>query len=380
MKRICTIIIICISLLLQSGCGGTVYSNFRELEMLQLVRVMGLDRGDGGVTVTVSSGKGEANPGGVLLSVTAPSLSLAEQSLHDFAGERKLFYAHTKHLLIGEETAKEGIGEFLGAVERSSLLRMGIGLYLVRGSSAKELMTAPGDESYEISAVLSSVEQDLAESGAGAVFTCMETERALADCGACLICALSAAETETVIYSAEAAVTAVPDGFGILSGGVLVGSIPRADAPAACILLNRGALTDIVLPCGEGSASVKLSKAGVKYSLPRQGLLQAEVNLSAELTELSVPREGDIEPLLEELSAALESEMRRRCEAVLAQEKALKADFLGLSRHVRDADARWFDGFADSSEMLDDLEIRLAVTARVGRSGDLKGSAGGAGA
>ena len=54
-KFICLICAACLFLL--SGCsGGSIYTNYREVEQLMVIQTMGFDKDKNGVTLSVSTG------------------------------------------------------------------------------------------------------------------------------------------------------------------------------------------------------------------------------------------------------------------------------------------------------------------------------------
>ena len=381
--RIFIIIIVCLALTGCGGDGGSIYSNYREVEHLRLIRTLGLDRTGETTALTISSGRAAGSGQGALMSLRGESVAAAMQAMDNYASGKQLFYAHARHLIIGEDTARKGLGEFLGYIQRSTVLRMSIELYVVRGSSAKELMTGPGAPDYEISEAMSAVSGEIRRSGTSHAFTCLETARSLSETGAALICALRAAPTEDIVFSADAAVTPVPDGFGILVGEKLVGFIESDDAVAACILTGNGGLTTLTLPDGEGgrvSLTIEDTSAEFEPVYGENGALseiKCLVSLDSVITELSRPRTELGEEYMSAVGDALARDMLERTVSVLSLEKGLGADFLGLGRMLRDKDAAAFDAMpVPWPECLGTAQITVAVDARAGRSNDLDGSTG----
>lgn len=383
MKKLFSIIVICILLSGMSGCknSGSIYSNYREVEHLQLIRSIGIDNDpDGNVRLSISSGKGAEDNSSVLMSRSGPSIATAIDSLQDYASSQELFYAHTKFFLIGQDAAEGGIGEYLGYIERSTAMPMGINLFVARGSTAEGLMTGSGDSAYDISETLSSVERVVDRRGDSHVFSCADTARSLSEYGAALICAVSAEPLEGSVFSDDASVTAVPDGFGILKDGRLVDFIDADDAIAACLFIDAG-LTTLTIPDGSGGkATLTLEKSDVDL-VPVWGssgnleYVDVNVSLGAEIVEMSQYHDATDQDFLDYLGSILAGEIRGRFDAVLDKEKELDADFLGLGGKIRDYDSKRFDLMSPSwHDRLPDLEFRVSVEARVGRTSDLRSS------
>lgn len=94
---------------LLTGCsGGSIYSNYRELEQLMVIQTMGFDWTESGVRLSASSGSDSAGGGGggggsesgteqsgsagvARLAAEAPSFTLAEEKMQDYSAREDLF-------------------------------------------------------------------------------------------------------------------------------------------------------------------------------------------------------------------------------------------------------------------------------------------------
>lgn len=382
-KLIVALIIICILPGL-AGCGhsGTIYSNYREVEQLQLIRAVGVDYEDGDVRLTISSGELGEEGNSMLLSRSGGSLATAADSLQDFAAGQELFYDHTQYFLFGQDAAEKGIGEFLDYIERSTTLPMGISLFVVRDETAEELMTASGDGQYDPGKALSSIKRVAARRGDNHVFSCADTARALSESGAGLICALRPASVEGTVFTSDtgAEAVAMPWGFGILKDGALVGFIEPDEAMCAVMLIGGG-MSDIVLSDGDGGrVTLTLESSDVSFT-PVWGVdgsleqVRAEVKVRSKLVELSQYHDTADRELLSLFGTQLARELHRRFTGLLSLENQYQADFLGLGNLLRDRDAQRFDAMPRSwEELLGDVDFQVGVWAKVGRTSDLKGS------
>ena len=382
MKKIVFLLLSAAMVFVLTGCdhGGSIYSNYREVEQLQLIRTLGVDPAPEGLRLTVSSGKTGEDGSSTLMSRPGESIALAVEDLQHYSSSQELYYAHADYFLFGEEAARQNIHEVLGYIERSASIPMGVGLFVVRGGSAEELMTGSGSDSYDVSETLSSFERVEKRHGHTYVFTCTETARALSESGAALICALSAQPLEGSVYGQDAEVTAVPDGFGILSDGKLAGYISAKDALAACLLTDNAGLASLAVSDGDGGAvtltlnknSVEFHPVWVNNSLER---VDVRVSVDARIIEMSRPHAVTDKSFLDTLGTELKKELTRRVEAVLAQESALGADFLGLGSKLREQD---FTRFQDMDPAWEDavkgLDFQVNVDARIGRTSELKNS------
>ena len=382
-KIIVAIIIICILPGL-SGCehSGTIYSNYREVEQLQLIRAVGVDSDGGKVRLTISSGEPVEGGQCMLLSRSAESIATAANSLQDYAAGQELYYAHTEYFLLGQRAAENGIGQYLDYIERSTTLPMGISIFLVRGGTAEGLITGSGDGQYDTGQSLASLKRVVERRGDNHVFSCADTARALSENGAALICALRPSKLDGSVFTSEveAETTAVPDGFGILKDGALVGFVDQDEALCAVILIQNG-MSALVLSDADGghvALTLEGSKAKILPVWNPDGSLErvdVDVELRARLVELSQYHDVADKGLLDLLGGILAREMDRRFTNLLSLENQYKADFLGIGNMLRDADARRFDAMPRPwDELLGDVDFRVNVSARVDQTSDLTGS------
>lgn len=382
MKKVSAIIIICILLVQLAGCsnGVGIYANAFDVARLQLIMAIGVDREPDGLVLTVASGQAPEEGESVLMSRKAPSIAAAMRQMEDYASSEELFYSHARYLLLGEAAARKGTGEYLGFVERSTDMRVGMLLTVVRGGTAKDLMTGSGDDSYNIAKAISSIEHDGKVRGNVHVFTCGETARALADCGAALVCAVRPASTEGTVYSVDAGTTCVPDGFGVLKAGALVGWLDTDEALAACLLMGYSGPVAIVLPDGEGGEVTLILESGAVKVRPRwdgDGSLQClecRAELSGGLLEMSAPHDVDNGAFRALLGRELAETVCGLLRSVLAKEKALGADFLGLWKDVRAADPGKFDALESWTEAVKNADYEVTAEGSVGRSYKLNNS------
>ena len=337
MKKLTPIILS--AALLLSGCGsrgGGMLTNYRETDRLLPVKVLGADAGEMGVRLSVSAPKtAEQSPSGVI-SREDSSITRALRSLQNYAADQELYYAHTRCLLLGEDYAEESAGEMLDFVARDTQLRLGMGLFAVRGD-AGELIGGVGGESYELGKTLEAVERRCKDTGIGHVFTCRETIRSLAETGAALVCAVSPADTTDSVFLGDEGLTAVEAGYGILRDGRLVGWIEPELSQAASLVLGKFGSAGPTLPDGRGgSLSFEYSGGSLKVRPIGDGALRLEAELTASMaeTDTDIGRVTD-SGLLSKLEDALARDMEDKLRKVLALSKELDADFLGLGVYLQ---------------------------------------------
>lgn len=387
MKRLLLLLLMVCALPL-SGCAG-IWANTRQVDQLLVIQTMGLDAESGGVRLSLASGAGIRAAGSPSrLQGVAPTVTAAIEQIRNLANEDDLFCAHIGHVLLGEETAREGVGPCLSYICRSPDLRISVPLYVVRGGSAGEAVLGVGDDSYGICDALDSVDADVRLRGDGALTTAAEITGALEKTGSALICAVdyapSAEEQQPPVAggsdSGEASplMTVAAAGYGVLVEGRLCAYLSRELAVGVGLLRNASGPCEIVLRDREGrpvTLELNRGSSAVTPLWSEAGALtglEIQVEASAALAERSGPdavRE-------DELTARLEAELSERIGAVLRLSKSLGADFLDLGSRVELAAPGKYRALPQPfAELLPQLPIRLSVSGKLEHTNDLKDGA-----
>lgn len=341
-----------LALLLLGGCSAPLHA--RQLENLQPVQTVGFDGAPGAVTVSVSDRKSTQDEAAVRMSAQGASVVRACEELQSFGARGELFFSHVKFALIGEDAAAEGISEVLDWFCRSTQTRLILPLFLVRGAEARSLVTGSEDEAYEITAILSALEEQARRRGEVHCFTVLDTVKSLNEQGAALCCALRPLEPgERAPSAEEGALSAAAAGYGVLRGDSLCGWLDESEARGATLLLGRAGEMSCTLPDGEGIAAVTLRSAKAALS-PENGRVRASLRVTAGLTELSAPGELT-QKRLHALESALASTIASECAAALEASARLRADFLGLGL---------------TEEELREMTAQVRVDASISRSYD----------
>ena len=357
-----------LALAMLTGCSGRwVYSDYREIDQMELIQVLGMDEEGGEITVTASAG-GPGEP--VVLRSTSVSISRAMRQMQDYTARKYIFFGHTAHLLLGEKAAEQGVGKFLEHMEHSAEMRLNTVLYVVRGGTAQEAVSSVEKEGEGAAELLTSLEKDVQLLSESHVFTCGETAEMLAEQGCCLAAAVSPVRQEDIL-SEEDPVILAAEGYAILTEGKLAGYLDPNLARGANLLMDLGGEDILEVPDGKGSwAALRLIGSRVRY-LPefRKGelvSLQIRVELDCSLDELRSPGgAGDGESLERLKEGAERLELERVCR-VLERSRSLGADFCGIGQRVRAVYPLAFDGMTASwAERFPELPLEAEVSCRV---------------
>ena len=378
MKRI---IIPLAAALLLTGCSGSIFSGYRETEHLQLVQALGVDSEDaGGLRLSVScakpgqsaSGGGSGTgSGGAIISRSGENILRAMESLQNYSADGQLYYAHAESVLFGEDFAREGLDRALDFIARDNQLRLGLYLYVVKGGSAEELVTAPPGEAYEISKTLTTVRRDTEAEGGSHVFTARETLKSLSRYGAALVCALRPTETEGSVFLTEGGTTAAPEGYAILKNGALAGFVETDISQAANLMLGHLGSSGVSLPDGSGGRlNLEFESGSVKVRASGPEALNIQAKIEASLAEPDTAEEHITDrKLLSELEKALGEDMKGKIESLLSLSKSLEADFLGLGAYLPERSESWLK----NADFTVECEAKISYAREMSDSVDTNG-------
>jgi len=139
-----------------TGCEKSILPEREEIDDLQLVQVIGIDKlpdDDEDCMVTVASKKleeasGQSSEGessgiseakALVLSAKGKTLFDAVRNIQTHS-DKMIFWGHTGYYLIGEEAARDNIVKFIDFFTRDHELRIESKIYIVKGMTAKDLI------------------------------------------------------------------------------------------------------------------------------------------------------------------------------------------------------------------------------------------------
>lgn len=360
----CIMPLLCLSLL--CGCsGGSIYSNYREIEQLMTVQTMGFDRSPTGYRVSVSTG-GNSKP--ARLAAEEDSISAAERKMQDYSAAEEIFYSHVSYVVLGETAAREGIEHYLDFVERASQLRMDTPLFVVTGDDASKLVLGSGNEEYDATNVLKSLERNLELRGDCRAFSARDVVADAERNGSALICAVRCVKADEALYGAEDALTALPDGYAVIKNGKMVAQISYTDAMGVSLLQNKIGPCRLTAKTEKGNAAVQLEKCETALEPVFDGgrlcRLRVDIKIKAALAEGGGADIGEIE-------SAMKNDFKNRVTNVLELSKRLACDFMQLGSILEAAKPVAMAGMGeDFQNLLPDIGFDLNLSVDIERSFD----------
>lgn len=348
-----------ITALLLTGCSGLPTA--REMGDMALLRTLGVDPSPAGVAVTGSTGprakglQGDGEPA-LTLSADRPSLSAACLAMQG-QSDSFVFFGYVDQLLVGEELAKEGVRPVLDYFSRDAELGLGAQLWLVRGASARDALSAGGDEG--IDTRLETIQNDSKMGIANLTRTAGEVYTDLLELGSAYVPALSPA--------GEGGAVLAEQGYGVLKGDVLAGFL-EGEAAKGLELLAGGSSADVLdVELPEGPVSVKVTSACTKSRLEFQGDVPSALKLTCKVeVRLSEYRTRPAGQGLESLRTEVARRERVRLEGALEQLRAWGTDCTGLGAKAGMLHpARWQGVQTDWPERFSQVPVEIQVEVKI---------------
>ena len=349
------------------GCSASLASDRHDAERLLLIQTMGLDRLDGRLVMSVSSGLGPDEKPALVMSTAAAGIEDAIARLQNYSPENQLFYAHVQYLLLGEQFAGGDLDSVIEWVDRSPTLRMDTDLVIVKGT-ARDAVADASEQATDITQRLASLERQARSTG-WSVHTLRQAAASLAEGDGALCLAVQTAPTQEHIFTEEQQSDAViPAGYAVLGGGGLVEFLsPEASLGAEMLTGDPTGLLVTIDGCtmellgGSAEMTGSFAPDGAPEGLDVRCALRTGV-----LEKASGER-----PDPEALDAALSETVGAWVSEAIERAQSTGCDFLGLRQAMLDAapdktaaQARWKDAFPT-------LPITVTVDGRVDRSYDL---------
>lgn len=385
-KRILILACLCCILTL-TGCGSnlTLGAYSQDIEKMELVQTIGVDRDGGSVQITAAVKQAEeqgiedaGNEGGSPLVLSAESASVvgALERLSNYSAKGYLFLAHTRHYVLGEVTAQNGIAEYLDFIERDMNMRLNTTMFIVKGAAATEVMEATGEDGGDISQMLENIQQSVSLLSDGYVFSCGEVATDLVETGSALVAAIQMIDAEDSV-AGEGAVMVVPAGYAVVKDGKLVDYIDTDDAAGANIFLGNTD-PDIIQLEDENGDIVALRVAVADSSFTpvfEDGeivRIQAKVSLRASIDEVGGNTDIYDDYVLDAMAEKVSAYIKEKGAGIITLSQELQADFLNIGKKVNiQAPVKFANMQSSWSNVFSELDIDLSVETQIERTYDL---------
>ena len=336
MKRfLLFLLVFCV--MFSTGCAKNVSlsSNYRSIENLKLIHTIGFDSHKDGLLLSVSGGEAE-NQGITRLSASGANISDALSVIQKYSGKEELYYAHTRYILVGEEYAKDGLGDIMQYLESSNQLRSDLPLFIIRDGSAKELMMHAGGETNSTFEILEAAVRDCTQRGDAYPFTCGDIASFSAEYGSSLACALKIVPTKEINPQAdEKELTPIVSGFGIIKDGKLIDYLSEDASKGVSLLINKLGNGEVTVTSNYQPYSLKIRSVDTTLR-PSFGEKGTMTNLTIEMDIQATVEEHEqgIPIDFEKLSASFSQTVSQWIIEILQAMRKTQTDFLGLGPRI----------------------------------------------
>ena len=393
MKRLISVLLVLAMLPALSSCAS-VYSNYREMEELLVIRTMGLDAAEAGIVLSLASGAdNERGKAPVRLRVTGASIASAFDQAQNYSFEESLFFSHISAMLVGEDAAKRGVGEYVNYICQAPRIRMDIPIYIIKGSTAEILMAQTGDDDNGIAEILSGVREYLDDRGATA-YSVSDLARETLRRGSALVGTLEYAPSIQQSTDDDTSgtgngstngttprATAAAAGYAVMQNMKLAAFIDLEDALGVDFVKNTVRVSDIVVP-GRGGETVTLEITdGGCDIVPRWAsdgtLTRMDFRAHVSATVLEAGGRADLDSVdyAAYLTGQLEDYVTEKISRVLSLSAKLEADFLALGSAAELNDPALYRLLPmPFASYLGELEMRVAVKGQISHSNDIRRS------
>ena len=371
MRRAFPIIILCLLLVSLSGCA-LFPSRLHGVEKLAVVQTLGLDReGDGVVLALVTAADSSRGEGPVRMSGRGPTIESAAKDAASRMTEEELFCAHTGHILLGEESAREDVEALLRYVCRSREIRMDVPLLIVRGSSAETALLETGGERVGASEILSALEDSAPARDGGALPSVSQIAARLTEGKSALAAAVKCVPSSER-EGEDTPLTLAPAGWAVLKDGKAVAFIEPEEAFAVDLLCGAKGVHELVVTDRRGQrVTLQTAPGSTELRLVHgtDGAPAAiELTMRVSASVLEIDGAGDLSDgdYADELAALLERELLRCAGKVVRLQRSLGADFLSLRERAAFPAVRSWGGDPAA------LPVRLSASVRVSHANDVR--------
>ena len=359
-----------------SGCSGlTIFSNYRKLESIELVRTITIDKAENGVNAAIYGTAGEDSEAR-MYEKTGESVGVTLGELQIMPLGRQAILSHTESVLIGEELAADGIDECLDYIERYAETRLDTSIFVVRDGTARDLVYGLSGKDTPASDVVMGLTEHIDRVGKGYVFTCREIASSLADNGCALVMCVRGVEEEK-LFDARGDLNIDPAGFAILRDDGVEDFLTEEESLGAMLILSKLKSMEVDLPVGDTVLTVSIDgvKTDIHPVFSDDGALErVMVKLAFQANIVNLRGLTDIEDgaYRKEAEQALSREMLNAVRAALDKSQELGTDFMSLEGAVRRAAPLKTEDMPGTwNELFSALPIDIATESIIRRTYDI---------
>jgi spore germination protein KC len=383
-----------------TGCNTDFLPRRREIDDLQLVQVIGIDKSinnpdnfmitiaskkltEEGSQDSTGNGSGGENKGGQkALIVTAEGKTAFDAARNiQTHSDKTIFWGHTGYYLIGEEAAKENIAKYIDFFTRDHELRIEAKIYIVKGSTAKELMEMSNKSDFYIIDKLDNLGENIK-------FLSTSEEMKVSDLMRFIDIHHGSARVPSIelVSRADRSVAQLFDiesyGYAIFKSLKLVGHMGRDVSRGVNLITNNvGSSVVVVKDLSGQDASLEIIQSNAEV-IPHfkddklsEVTIQVKVksNLGEVQSQMDVINEKSIHFMEDQQSEILEKEMKD----VIKKVVDLESDCLEICDRIRiRRPLKWHKIEKQWMQILPNLKFNVQVESVIERTYDLREPSG----
>ena len=369
--------------------GSRTLVRAREIDQLELVTSLGIDVSpdEPGLLDVMALGSESGGDRPVTMQTEQQTLAQAVNELRVLPHD-KLFFGHTEQLILGEEAAKQDLGQHLDFIARDISMRLDVEIYVAKHGKASDLIQAATDQMQSTFDYLKSAEEDMLILPVSYPFSGWEVlQQLLATDGCALVSAVTMESQKKPVENSQkeqkgndqsnqekekqkqiggiagsgqgSAMGAVQDensifiqvpkldGYAVFRDYKLVDYITAEDAAGVNLILNK-LHDDIVVVDAPGGGTVALAvtrgKTGIRPQFEK-GKLQkviCSLSISADINEVRGARQITQPVVVKHLEEQLRMREVERVEKTISKAQQLRAYYLGIGKKIEcAAPAQW---------------------------------------
>lgn len=368
-KWISISVITILFLSINSGCW-----NYREIDKLVVVGGVAVDKGeDGHYYITVETIQIE---GGTEEKTSSKTYSISGKTIFDAVRNeisktgKKLYWSHTKVVIISQEIAKDGILEILDWFHRDSETRADINLLVSKEKTAKEILMSKPSRTEIVSLNL---EEMLKNQKSLSKAPVVEIWKAIADIEAPgIVTALPLVQLENSLPKIY--------GTGVFKEDKLIGFLDGEESQASLFVRDeiRGGL--LVSKKGDNKLSSQISleifksKTKIKPIINRDGIkINISIDTTVAIDEMDGKDNYTDEHKLKWLENRFEKILTQRVEDVIKHvQTEYEVDIFGFGAKIQEEEPqKWKEIESNWGNIFKDLPVSISSNIHIKGSGML---------
>ncbi len=303
---------------------GGIYEDYHELEVIDLIQVIGIDHVDDEVTVT-ALGSQMSNKQPAIYRGSGEAVNKAVANMQTEAGTAYLHFGHVKYIVISDEAARSRITDVLDYCIRMPDIGLNAAIYYVDGSAGKTIESV--EEGKNLSKILDSMALKGIETSVMYRYTLIDVVSSLLRNGFAMASEFAVEEGQVV-----------PKGLAVLPEKGDPIHLDKDEMRLLALLDGRlNSYSEVITGAVDDWVGVDISETSVEYSAHWQDgrwMLEIEISMQCGLNELHKDQEMLDREEMKRIEDAIHEEMYSSVEDLIQKSYDLGLDICGLGQQA----------------------------------------------